>query len=205
MSMASRAINLQWTSKPPTVPFGIVSALFPTTFFNIAVHVLQQSASLCGWRHKRSICLSHGHAIFICSNANYVFTTGHAHNWKNWTGLWFIIPRKMVVLDTADCTSLGLYDLEVIQWDSIHSNTVFNSLHFKHRYFFLSILILSLALTPLVQTTSLLSFSTHYSILIFSGIFFIFSEIRKDKSQWLKWRPQSSNREWRSQSWHLHH
>ena len=214
MSMASRAIfsnffEEQWTSKPPTVPFGIVSALFPTTFFKIAVHVLQQSASLCGWRHKRSICLSHGHAIFICSNANYVFTTGHAHNWKNWTGfnfLWFIILCKMVVLDTADCTSLGLYDLEVIQWGSIYSNTVYNSLHFKHRYFFLSILILSWALTPLVQTTSLLSFSTHYSILIFSGIFFIFSEIRSDPSQRLKWRPQSSNsREWRSQSWNLHH
>ena len=31
------------------------------------------------------------------------------------TFLWFIILCKMVVLDTADCTSLGLYDLEVIQ------------------------------------------------------------------------------------------
>lgn len=121
------------------------------------------------------------------------------------TFLWFIILCKMVVLDTAHCTSLGLYDLEVIQWGSIYSNTVYNSLHFKHRYFFLSILILSSALTPPVQTTSLLSFSTHNSILIFSGIFFIFSEIRKDTSQRLKWRPQSSNREWRSQSWHLHH
>ena len=122
------------------------------------------------------------------------------------TFLWFIILCKMVVLDTADCTSLGLYDLEVIQWGSIYSNTVYNSLHFKHRYFFLSISILSWALTPLVQTTSLLSFSTHYSILIFSGIFFIFSEIRSDPSQRLKWRPQSSNsREWRSQSWNLHH
>lgn len=85
---------------------------------------------------------------------------------------WFIILCKMVVLDTAHCTSLGQYDLEVIQWSSIYSNTVYNSLHFKHRYFFLSILILSSALTPLVQTTSLLSFSTHNSILIFSGIFF---------------------------------
>ena len=121
------------------------------------------------------------------------------------TFLWFIILCKIVVLDTAHCTSLGLYDLEVIQWGSIYSNTVYNPLHFKHRYFFLSILILSSALTPLVQTTSLLSFSTHYSILIFSGIFFIFSEFRSDTSQRLKWRPQSRNREWRSQSWHLHH
>lgn len=31
------------------------------------------------------------------------------------TFLWFIILCKMVVLDTANCTSLGLYDLEVIQ------------------------------------------------------------------------------------------
>ena len=115
------------------------------------------------------------------------------------------IATKCFSLWVAHCTSLGLYDLEVIQWGSIYSNTVYNSLHFKHRYFFLSILILSSALTPLVQTTSLLSFSTPNSILIFSGIFFIFSEIRKDTSQRLKWRPQSSNREWRSQSWHLHH
>ena len=95
------------------------------------------------------------------------------------TFLWFIILCKMVVLDTAHCTSLGLYDLEVIQWGSIYSNTVYNSLHFKHRYFFLSILILPSALTPLVQTTSLLSFSTHYSILIFSGNFYLFRNSKR--------------------------
>ena len=133
----------QWTSKPPTIPFGIVSALFPTTFFKTAVHVMQRSASLCGWCHKRcitidyypSICLSHGHAIFICSNANYVFTTGHAHNWKNWTGFnFFVVYYTMQDGCTGHC---ALYKFRSIwPWGYTVrfyiSNTVYNSLHCMH-------------------------------------------------------------------------
>ena len=67
--------------------------------------IFQQSAPLCGWRHKRSICLSQSHAIFIGSNANYrYFFTGHAHNWKNWPG--FIEQNFFVVYYTMQdgCT-----------------------------------------------------------------------------------------------------
>lgn len=79
--------------------------------------IFQQSASLCGWRHKRFICLSHSHAVTPIMSLPPVMhiTVKIERALLSKTFSWFIILCKMVVLDTSQCTSLGLYDLEVIQ------------------------------------------------------------------------------------------